>query len=856
MKAEARVLRSALMFERLRKQALDKPSEAKGFLGPSLRDNPDTPSIGRRVAVGRGLIVDELGKMRCPAGTPNANQFTDVQMSNCMIPSAETAANELVDAGRAIIEQVSSDMFVGDIAKRISVLPERDRQEFRDLSGRVSSIAQRVGLSKEDKGKALSIAANAGYWITYLGADKFGLNDIFTGMVDSDNAEGLALLSGVFISGGIAPVRRMFEAMQETWGESREQIDERVRKFNEKMDSLKVRSGEMSDKLKSSMDDIFSSIKSVFRGERRKAPKPPSDAGDTPKAKPVVAPSRLSTFTPSPDAPRITQKNNEVMSQISAAGGALNDLTPEFIESERNSISGSIGGFMLTHEQHTKQRKAATRDLIELLKMTASDREGRLSYEETQEFFQSSGEVRFTAQTSGVLVGTPEERREEAKKLAFLLFGGQINPSGTKVEDRGGYSPKVIALLRDADADEIEATVEKALRAFHGGLDPRVHVQIPSARIQSIFTDGRYKTTHEARSEHSGPDVRTNYEATLGIPRSAGPEVRPASGYVVHQDWEAARRKKREEIGKSYNTTDEWVDSVDAGMDQYGHVGIYGEVTVRLKPEVSGRTMYGWGDSFNNLIDPVPLSPDADIDDIGNAVLERRFKDGGRSPSAHGLLQILDGYLEGDFSRMRNTHGESNYAEALIMGSFSLEDIEEIELPWETVPWLPSAFFSRRAFETNDKESIQEFADGIDKVVDDIASEERLRELGATDEEISEIREIFGNLVGKIRGDNRFPSIPRDWNVGYGSTQKIWQYLAMVGMGELRTEAAAKGARVKTTSMNGADRWDITNYKEAEQQVGDVVQIWRNRATEAIIKDMREAIERRNRPPSTTTIDF
>ncbi len=70
----------------------------KGFLGPSLQENNSYPSVGISAARRSGVIVDDAGKMRCPAGTPNANQFTDISMSNCMVPSAETVAQQAADA--------------------------------------------------------------------------------------------------------------------------------------------------------------------------------------------------------------------------------------------------------------------------------------------------------------------------------------------------------------------------------------------------------------------------------------------------------------------------------------------------------------------------------------------------------------------------------------------------------------------------------------------------------------------------------------------------------------------------------------------------------------------------------------
>ena len=83
----------------------------KGFLGPTIKDKPELGSVGVRAARAAGVIVDAVGKLRCPPGTPNANQFTDMQMSNCLIPNAESIARgaaalsgKMIDGARGILK--------------------------------------------------------------------------------------------------------------------------------------------------------------------------------------------------------------------------------------------------------------------------------------------------------------------------------------------------------------------------------------------------------------------------------------------------------------------------------------------------------------------------------------------------------------------------------------------------------------------------------------------------------------------------------------------------------------------------------------------------------------------------------
>ena len=66
----------------------------KGYLGETVKDKPELPSVGQHSARRAGVIIDAMGKFRCPPGTPNANELTDMQMSNCMKPSAEMIAEK------------------------------------------------------------------------------------------------------------------------------------------------------------------------------------------------------------------------------------------------------------------------------------------------------------------------------------------------------------------------------------------------------------------------------------------------------------------------------------------------------------------------------------------------------------------------------------------------------------------------------------------------------------------------------------------------------------------------------------------------------------------------------------------
>lgn len=87
------------------------------ILGRKLKDSVES-LLSRAVrGAGRGLWVDDKNKLRCPPGTPNANQFTDMAGSNCLIPSPARAAQSGARAIRGAVTGVAQR--AADVGQRI-----------------------------------------------------------------------------------------------------------------------------------------------------------------------------------------------------------------------------------------------------------------------------------------------------------------------------------------------------------------------------------------------------------------------------------------------------------------------------------------------------------------------------------------------------------------------------------------------------------------------------------------------------------------------------------------------------------------------------------------------------------------
>jgi hypothetical protein len=100
--------------------------EIKGFLGPTLKENPslrsvgDTAkSIGTTTAEAAGVSVDDTGKLRCPPGTQNQGEFTDIGMSNCgaAVEEAPEALAQKTAYRNNMLNFVATDMLYNFNAK-------------------------------------------------------------------------------------------------------------------------------------------------------------------------------------------------------------------------------------------------------------------------------------------------------------------------------------------------------------------------------------------------------------------------------------------------------------------------------------------------------------------------------------------------------------------------------------------------------------------------------------------------------------------------------------------------------------------------------------------------------------------
>lgn len=304
-----------------------------------------------------------------------------------------------------------------------------------------------------------------------------------------------------------------------------------------------------------------------------------------------------------------------------------------------------------------------------------------------------------------------------------------------------------------SDPKELVAELERAAAEFHSGISPSVHVQMPLDRLDAFIDDGRFKTTHEVSSNVSPSYLRREYETTLGYDPAAPPELRPASGYVLHEDWEG----------------DGGFFPVD--LSHSGDLGkMHGSVQIKLREKVSERSKFGNGDSLINAILPVGFDEE-DESKIANALTYSSGE--AEVHNAIVAMEMLRGLHQGDFIDA----DFGTYLEALIPGAFSLDEVEQI-----TIPMLD---FSREISRVRPTFVGGEAVARLDP--------DKLQDMGFSE---TEIRFLYGELnQGKIAP---FPSVGLLVNLLEAQATK--------------ERIEADGPKVVFTSYSGADPLSPRTY--------------------------------------------
>jgi len=346
---------------------------------------------------------------------------------------------------------------------------------------------------------------------------------------------------------------------------------------------------------------------------------------------------------------------------------------------------------------------------------------------------------RNTVSTQGLASMGRIETQEERNFGRMSAHSNIVSDIRTDVS----IDPEIQRLIGSMDDRDISQMIDSMAIEFHEGVDRKPRLRVSNDELEKIISDGgRYY-----KNEDHFSTMEKKYQALIGIHPDTDDIDRPVSGYVVHPAQDLAARNEMRRRGVQVGDGPiEWPN----GSNPHGDIGADGDIEVVLKPEVSGRTAYGFGYGIDEKTRPVWLnsSDHAAISDAIVHVDPATDPDGSRTRVLNSLSAVVDGdfgYLTDtgsvkpaatsqnerteDFGKRVANHKKASKPQRLgaqIMGGFVNEEISEVRYPWSKVSSSSSDV-------------------DISDVVNKEPISDRLRRLGFTDAEIEYFYKVNGN---------------------------------------------------------------------------------------------------------------
>ena len=757
----------------------------KGFLGPTVRDNDKLPSVGQHAARRAGIILDENGKMRCPPGTPNANQFTDMQMSNCMVPSAETVANAAAQAASSLMPGKTSPKLIA---------------EFRALGIDIDDTLKKDKrrLTPEQKAIVKKLAWNSAYWVTFFG--NFGdigsvVNDITTGANDSDTAESYDMLASIYLVGGLASIKLTLQKAAEKWNKTQEQVEKFQKAFVERMDRLGVKAGELSQRMQDSFNDVMKSIEERIRGMKVNEPTPVDRAiGKLSDASDLVGLPKADHAT----SAQIKEFNAEILAKAPKWGRT----TDEDIKAINDSGFYAGKAVLTLKERQTQRRAKMAGTISNLRRMIESgaqtDENGfpfaRVIDPKTHEF---------------ILTHTDEEVIEAIEQTALII--AKARKPEASVWAKGIH---------------LEAYLTDGYRPMTEGA--------PDAKVGDAMT--------------SLLGSRGQFEASIGAPNGSGVRpIYGFSGFTFWDDeLKRITDEKNLKEGEEVFSTDHYLTIPGkgaGGIDGYegafaGNGSGYGDMEFVLHPEVADRTTLHHKDSILNQARGTAAVGSSDEELIES--IAGHLEHGDMDDNINRLLRT---HVTQDFVNWNKGSGLSEdglndngqYTELQILGGFAAQDIKEIRMD------------GTKLFPTYKDQFNPDGVDGaelIQKIEDQHLSTEQLLAAGFTMGEIEVARaKISGWKTKNAQADNsknRASALGESKIDGLISAMEMERITLLVG-------EKAPSAKVIFGSPDGRDLSDPTKYDGGK--AGDsITDIWGARVRKQLLEDVQREIRYASAP--------
>jgi hypothetical protein len=488
-----------------------------------------------------------------------------------------------------------------------------------------------------------------------------------------------------------------------------------------------------------------------------------------PEVKPEVKPEKSEKISKrAKSGEEIKEKNKTLLDRLKSIGGKFGKIDKEYDETEGEKLrkKSGVNYQCYSKEERTQFRLDKQNELFDALR----------HYWTTGERPQSGGEY-------------------ASWDLLRDFTDSQIEI----------ISPEIKKMIMESSNEELNGKILEAASGFHENIKD-VRFQIPVNRQETLLEDGVYRTAHEVKGDHALGSARYQTEAkAMGVPYDAPSELRPASAYLTLNDQAAVAdaawadqfgdaAQENDLIRPEFAERQALTDQMSSLLNLAGEPTEYGEITVVLKPETSGRVSYNFGDSINDKPIGVALASENDPEEIANIFANTSgFATDGR----HSLLRLLDSAEKGDYADVNVPRTDSDprtkrpYVEAQVLGGFELGEVESVTLPHS------ARMVNLNAAANNEKYNLP-YHVKFDDVIEEFYSSKKLESMGFSPKEIDWIQ----NQI----------SLMKNGNGGLPGQADIEKILELRRAKELNEKWSSYGIKVYHTHPLSRDILDAQNY--------------------------------------------
>ena len=275
-----------------------------------------------------------------------------------------------------------------------------------------------------------------------------------------------------------------------------------------------------------------------------------------------------------------------------------------------------------------------------------------------------------------------QKLEESLTGLEELSRTGQIwGPNNDVIE----IDPQVSEFMSTRTREQVGETIAKAAMTWHRGFDRRPRVALDTEELDNLITSGKHSRPDIPEGDNSAIAMRKYYDLRNGFDINTPTSDRPVSGHLYHATHDdvvndlitSLDGPNMERLPDFFDPQGPapWGDSAQMG----------GDIDVVLRPEVSNRTHYGFGDAMTRGAVPVPMnSNNADEILAANTPRWNRGTEDGPFSNTRKMHDLLKA---GITSNYRDLNPDGEHHEAQILGGIELDDVEFVRYPVNKLNW-------------------------------------------------------------------------------------------------------------------------------------------------------------------------